>query len=161
MPQSRSLSEFLGKELSDGRILVQFGYIITDNKTYKGNGTVLMQGGCFKFSCGPIVVYNNGQTMWSVDSNAKEVVIQNGVVIDGNVSDTKMMGLFGVMASRDSVNPIKGPDGKLLGLSCSLKSGGQVDVRINGIVHKPQASVGDFSFRTDNLGPSWVVTDLR
>lgn len=141
--------------LSEGRVTLEYSYAFQGDFPLNGNGTLVLQGNCYCSSGNGIVIICDGTTRWTMDSDSKEVYIENAggtedflanpavylsAVEDAKVGTDSVSGTF--------VDPEKGSRCKF-----SLKN-----------IRKQDAEGQDihpFTVDVSSLGKDWVVTDLR
>lgn len=144
------------KGLDDVIALLQSGQVVSCNYSYtlrgdvpvKGQGTAVICGTAYHISESGLDTWCDGATVWTVDSEAREVVVSAG----GNsiLSDPG--------AYRSIIHGLSF-DGR--SLSCTVDTqGSEMLFKAGGITVSP-ASGESFAFDTSGLDKSWIITDLR
>ena len=144
------------KGIDDVIALLQSGQTVSCSYSYtlrgdvptKGSGTAVICGTAYHINEGGLDTWCDGSSLWTVDAEAKEVVVSEG----GNSI------LANPAAYRSIVKSIRF-DGS--SLSCTVDAGGSdLDFKASGITVSP-ASEESFAFPTAGLDKAWVITDLR
>ena len=144
------------KGIDDVIALLQSGQTVSCNYSYtlrgdvpaKGSGTAVICGTAYHISEGGLDTWCDGSSVWTVDAEAKEVVISEG----GNSI------LANPAAYRSIVKNLRF-DGS--SLTCTVDAGGSdLDFKASGISVSP-ASEESFAFPTAGLDKAWIITDLR
>ena len=129
-------------------ISCSYSYTLRGDVPAKGSGTAVICGTAYHISEGGLDTWCDGSSVWTVDAEAKEVVISEG----GNSI------LANPAAHRSIVKNLRF-DGS--SLSCTVESqGSELDFKASGITVSP-ASGESFAFPTAGLDKAWIITDLR
>ena len=144
------------KGIDDVIALLQSGQTVSCSYSYtlradvptKGSGTAVICGTAYHISEGGLDTWCDGNSLWTVDAEAKEVVVSEG----GNSI------LANPAAYRSIVKSLRF-DGS--SLYCTVDAGGSdLDFKASGITVSP-ASEESFAFPTTGLDKAWIITDLR
>lgn len=77
LPQE-NIVEALASRISASRVEFGYEYVMDDGRMkMTGSGSVNMQGACFKMEGDGLEVFCDGISRWTVDRNAREVVIES------------------------------------------------------------------------------------
>ena len=144
----------LREKLEKGRVTLDYKYDINGNVPFGGSGTATIQGNCYHSSGNGLEIWCNGTTKWTLDSEAKEVYVENAEGMDElqNIVESYLAHMTDVKTVADGLS----------GVFTNPSDGTKINIRISGIKYAP-ASGGkkDFTFNTVKLDDSWFVTDLR
>lgn len=144
----RGLDDVIALLQSGQTVSCSYSYTLRGDVQVKGSGTAVICGAAYHISENGLDTWCDGSTVWTVDSEAREVIISEG----GNSI------LANPDAYRDIVKDLRF-DGR--SLSCSIKAqGSEMDFKAGGITASP-ASGENFAFDTAGLDKAWVITDLR
>ena len=144
----KSLDDVIALLQSGDRVSCSYSYTLKGNVPIKGNGTAVICGTTYHISENGLDTWCDGSTVWTVDSEAKEIVISEG----GNSI------LANPGSYRNIVQNLRF-DGR--SLSCTIDSqGSEMEFKASGITTAP-ASEESFAFDTSGLDKSWIITDLR
>ena len=144
------------KGIDDVIALLQSGQTVSCSYSYtlrgdvptKGSGTAVICGTAYHISEGSLDTWCDGSSLWTVDAEAKEVVISEA----GNSI------LANPAAYRSIVKNLRF-DGS--SLTCTVDAGGSdLDFKASSISVSP-ASEESFAFPTAGLDKAWIITDLR
>ena len=135
--------------LQSGQVIsCSYSYTLSGDIPVKGSGEAVICGTAYHISEGGLDTWCDGSTVWTVDSEAKEVVVSEG----GN-SILANPGAF-----RSAVGNIRF-DGR--SLSCTIDvQGSDMEFKAVEITSSP-TSGESFAFDTEGLDKAWIITDLR
>ena len=144
----KSLDDVIALLQSGDRVSCSYSYTLRGNVPVKGSGTATICGACYHISENGLDTWCDGSTVWTVDSEAREIVVSEG----GNSI------LANPGAYRSIVQDLRF-DGR--SLSCTIESqGSEMDFKAGGITAVPDSGES-FAFDTSGLDKSWIITDLR
>lgn len=142
---------------------------------------IKVQDRAYVVDCAGVLVFSDGETVWTVDPNIKEVYIQSSgdemlndpaiffqnldkyfKVTGKKVSDG--VEVYSLSAVEDcgikSAELTLKPDGTMISSLITLSDGGKMDVQVRSMKVEEKKSVT--SFRPSmSFDEAWVVTDLR
>lgn len=121
-------------------------------------GSVIAQGSCFVVSGLGLKSYSDGSSIWMVDENSKEVVIDNVAADDVFSNPALLIASYRNYLDKITVNR-QGAD--YLDLTIVLDEDTTVRFELSSIGFSDPAALSDFSFSVSGLPSSYVVTDLR
>lgn len=144
----KSLDDVIALLQSGDVVSCSYSYTLKGNVPIKGSGTAVICGTSYHISENGLDTWCDGNTVWTVDSESKEVVVSEG----GNSI------LANPGAYRSIVQNLR-YDGR--SLSCTIESqSSEMDFKASGITVTP-SSEESFAFDTAGLPKSWIITDLR
>lgn len=154
-----------------------------------GSGTATVQDGCFLLSGDGLEIYCNDSEKWTVDTQAREVVIEpvqdasdivfNPAVLSSSLGDSFTWNPSGKAASFDGKSVISyslAPADKSnaiksltifmnksvpAGMQVLLSDGTKTTVSIVSFSAVPKGRMSDFKPSEDAFDSSYVITDLR
>ena len=120
------------KAMADNKVCLDYSCTIPGKVTMKSSGSISVQRNCYKLVSAGIEIYCDGQTRWTVDRDAKEVLVEQaqGVAEFLDDSEKYLDSLEDLVLSKVKTYPFDKDD-------------------------------SEFIFVTENLGADWIVTDLR
>ena len=144
--------EQLRQRLTSGR--VSFDYILTvDGKVpVKQSGNAVIDGDRYCIKGNGVEIHCDGTTLWTVDTQALEVYIENSGSVREFLADPA--------AYLDKISGLK--VGETTASGVYTDAGNSVKFNLSSI--RSSESGGDgaiFKFDTSALGEEWVITDLR
>lgn len=181
------LQKFIS-EVSGSAVKFSYGYSMKDGSALiSGEGSVDMQGDAYLVTADGLEVYCDGKTMWTIDRQAEEVVIES--CGSGQQSYFANPALFirsfderfavsEAVAVEDGLKyrliPVSEGTGiscleaviscdgeKLLSARMEMENGTVMDFTVPSFSFFPVSGSERFVFDTSSLGNSYVVTDLR
>lgn len=171
-------------KMSGSSITMECTYIFRQSsKTdITGKAVIVSQDSSYIMKGNGLDIYCDGTTIWTVDVNAKEVVIE--VPVPDNVDISNPARLFGMLKDCFRITesfvssvgityvlvPVKPcginactvriSGGKLSGASFDI-NGGELTVEILSMSFDAVLPADKFSFDVDNLPGDYIITDLR
>ena len=142
---------------------------------------IKVQGRAYVVDCAGVLVFSDGETVWTVDPNIKEAYIQssgNEMLNDPaiffqnldkyfKVADNKTSGsveVYTLEAVDDcgikSAELTLKPDGTIVSAIIELSDGGKMDVKVRSMKVEEKKSVTFFR-PSMSFDEAWIVTDLR
>ena len=144
----KSLDDVIALLQSGQTVRCSYSYTLRGDAPAKGSGTAEICGTAYHISEGGLDTWCDGSSVWTVDAEAKEVVVSEG----GNSI------LANPEAFRSIVKDLR-YDGA--SLSCTVDAqGSELAFKASGITVSP-ASEESFAFPTAGLDKAWIITDLR
>jgi len=145
--KNQILESFL-QSAQTGRLWVKFSFKADiDKLPVSAEGSFIIQRDSFVMDCGESKVYCDGKSVWTVDMEAKEIIIE-----DFNLD------LKGLMSSAVDV---KTENGKLKSLRCKGNDGSFFDLAIPSYEVLPAGDMEDLKFDEKKVGKDFIITDLR
>lgn len=165
-----------------------YTYAVKNNLNMKGGGHVTVQDGSFVMTGNSLEMHCDGKTVWTLDDEAEEMVIESvgeseGVTSNPAVLVSSLDNAFtagpmepsvfkgkkvdmSVLTPKPSVSGIKTLNlyfsgEKLVGAVLVSDDGTTTEFGISNIKFSSKKPLSFFSFSDKAPGPSWVVTDLR
>lgn len=190
LPAQEVWSKF-SKAVTDNCLTFSYTYRAKSSITVNGEGTATVQGSYYKVSVSGIDVYCDGKTQWTIDTEAKEAIIEN--MENGSVSNPALL-VCNLDTESKIISDIKVPENgqqlekvvmqplsDVMGVttmtvwyrnyssskpviakaSAKLKDGTAVDFTIRDMKFSEKIPATNFKFNEKLLDGSWVVTDLR
>lgn len=143
--------------LAENCVQMQAKYQITMSQTrITGEAVIEVQGDAYVMKTEGMTIYCDGQAIWNVDEDSKEVYIEP-VGTSGNVySDNVLLSLI----NSDSVEFIFNDNGVLSHMQARLPDSTSVSADVISFAAGNKKSVTLFRPQSE-FGTDWVVTDLR
>ena len=135
---------------------VSFKYTLSakEKASIRTDGSVLVDGNCYHIATKGADIWCDGTTRWTVDSEAKEVYIED--------SDGTAEFFVNPQEHLDGMTNLKVGDKVISGVYKEPSQGAEVVFKISAIEKSPlSGSSAGFAFSTAGLGSDWVITDLR
>lgn len=143
--------------LSESCVLMEADYRIVMSQTrLEGKASIEAQGDFYIVKTEGIDIYCDGETIWTVDNDSKEVYVES---VSGDGQTGLGNALMALMDS-DAVDCTFSEDGTLQRMSVSLPDGISVSAGILSFTTGDKKSVTSFRPRCE-FGSDWIVTDLR
>lgn len=149
---AQSRADQLRQRLESGRVSFDYSLTVEGNVPVKQSGSVVIDGDCYFIKGNGTEVRCDGTTLWTVDTEAREVYIENSAGVREFLADPA--------AYLDKVSGLK--VGETTASGVYSDDGNCVKFNLSSI--RSSESGGDgavFSFDVSALGEDWVVTDLR
>lgn len=144
----KTLDDVIALLQSGQTVACSYSYTVRGDVPVKGSGSAVIRGSAYHISEGGLDTWCDGETVWTVDAEAKEIVVSEG----GNSI------LANPGAWRSIVKDLRF-DGR--SLSCTIDvQGSELAFKAAGITVSP-ASEESFAFPTAGLDKAWIITDLR
>ena len=125
------------------------GYTITMSQNrIVGTANLMIQDMMFTVSSNDVYVCSDGESVWTLDMNAKEAYIEPA---DGDMDELVDMQVLLAELQKMKTSGA----GRL-----ELADGNIVEVKVNSFAETQKKSVTSFRPQIE-FGPEWVVTDLR
>lgn len=155
--QQDTVVSSLRATLAENCVQMQAKYQITMSQTrITGEAVIEIQGDAYVMKTEGITVYCDGQSIWNVDEDSKEVYIES-VGTSGNVySDNLLLSLI----NSDSVEFTFNEDGVLSHMQARLPDSTSVSAEVLSFEAGNKKTVTLFRPQSE-FGTDWVVTDLR
>ncbi|MCQ2145396.1 MAG: outer membrane lipoprotein carrier protein LolA [Bacteroidales bacterium] len=168
-----------------------FSYKFSAGQHMNGSGSASVQGDCFSLKMGSFEMTCNGSTMWTVDRDSKEVIVEPvdspeaagtfnpALLISSigqafNVKSEAKTEVGGKAAIRYTLIPkvssidikelvvtIASDASAIYSLKATVKDGTVTNVTIPDFSFGPKATVADFTIKDSAFGRDYIVTDLR
>lgn len=120
------------ERLDNSRISLDYSCTVKGQTPFENSGSLTVQQNCYRLSTPGFGIYCDGRTRWTVDTQAREVMI--------DLSE----------GTREFLNDV---DGYLSQVE---------NLKIRNVKYSPlDADTGIFTFDCSGLGKDWIVTDLR
>ncbi len=140
--------------LESGRITAVYNYDLDGNVPLNGCGTAVLEGNCFRLSSGSLQILCDGSAIYTVDSSAKEVYIENADSAGSPLKDPERL-LSGIRDLKYNGNTVSGSID-------DPQKGSVLNFLLTDISRSAASgSLDEFRFDTASAGPDWVITDLR
>ena len=153
----QSHTDALRTVLSENCVRMEAEYQIVMSQTrIKGHASIEVQGEAYIMKTEGLDVYCDGETVWTIDDDSKEVYIES-------VSESGQLGLDNALLAlldSDSVDCSFSKDGTLQAMSVSLPDGTSVSADVLSFETGNKKSVTSFRPQYE-FGSDWIVTDLR
>ena len=144
--------ELLRQKLQSGRVSFDYSITVEGKVPVKQNGSVVIDGDRYFIKGNGAEVRCDGTTLWTVDTEAKEVYVED--------SNGTREFLADPAAYLDKISGLK--VGETTASGVYTDSGNSVKFNLSSIRSSESGSDGAmFTFDTSALGADWVVTDLR
>lgn len=170
---------------------VSFTYKFTAGSSMSGSGSVVLQGDCFKLNAGSVNMTCNGKTLWTVDADAEEAIIEpvdtpeTAGAFNPALLITCLDQAFSVksqntttVGGQKAVRYVLSPKQKnsditelvaviaedasaLFSLKCTIKDGTVTNFTIPSFTFGPKSNISEFSISDSFFGKNYIVTDLR
>lgn len=141
------------EKMLESRTEFSYSYTVNSKTPLKGDGQILIQGDRFKMSGNGLEIFCDGITRWTLDSEAKEVYIENASDISDILNNPARL-LEALTVTRITSDSIKG--------TFKTDDGSAVSFAANNIrYHEPSEDMSAFTLDTKSLGKKFVITDLR
>lgn len=188
MAQDVTLLERLRSDIADSRVRLDYSFSsVSGSARYIGDGEINVQGECYLLSGNGLDIYCDGSTVWTLDSSAKEVIIdsaEQGLDVLSNPAmfllrfhDYFEVSTLDVKDSGDIIYELAAGENVRGVSSCTLEvvlSEGKAYIR-SGQVRLDDGMAVDFKivsmeylekvspdeFRPSSVFDTWEVTDLR
>lgn len=171
-------------KMSGSSITMECTYIFRQSSkpNITGKAVIVSQDSSYIMKGNGLDIYCDGTTIWTVDVNAKEIIIE--VPVPDNVDISNPARLFGMLKDCFCITesfvssvgttyvlvPVKPcginactvriSGGKLSGASFDI-DGGELTVEILSMSFDAVLPADKFSFDVDNLPGDYIITDLR
>lgn len=143
------LASFLSN-MKEGRISAEFNLRTDMDKVpVTMKGTVLLQDRYFLIDCGQTRIFCDGESVWTVDNDAREVVIEPFDLGDD---------ILTMLASSSRVETEKG---KIKSIKARNQDGSELYLQLPSYELLPKGDVEDFRFDEKTVGKDFIITDLR
>ena len=150
---AQSGAESLRALIDSNRVSFNYTLSAKDKPAISTSGTVLLDGECYHMSTRGADIWCDGVTKWTVDSEAKEVYIEDSDSREFLTHPTRYL---------DKVENLKVTDKSVTGVYNEPSQGAAVAFKLTSIKSAPlSGSSAGFGFDVSALGPEWVITDLR
>ena len=186
--QNDSVLKSLYQKMAASAVSMNYSYVLQSSgfKTV-GNGTVTVQDAAYVMNGDGLQIVCDGKTVWVVDQNGKEVMIEtpsegsqsymdNPAMLFVNLSDTfsvdgvKANGNIctyvlspkvscGIRTATLSIDTSKEP--VMTGAVFALADGSGLDIKIKSMTFSEKKPLTSFYFDVSVLDSSWLITDLR
>ena len=143
--------------LAEKCVQLEARYKITMSQTrITGDAVIEVQGDAYVMKTEGMTVYCDGQTIWTVDEEAKEVYIEPVGTSDDMYSDNVLLSLI----NSDSVEFSFNDNGVLSHMKVLLPDSTSVSAEVMSFDTCNKKSVTFFQPQSE-FGTDWVVTDMR
>lgn len=155
--QQDSYLHALRAALAEKCVQIEAEYQISVSQTrITGEAAIDVQGDAYVMKTEGMTVYCDGQTIWTVDEESKEVYIEP-VGTSGNMySDNVLLSLI----NSDSVEFFFKDNGVLSHMKARLPDSTSVSAEVLSFATDNKKSVTFFQPQSE-FGTDWIVTDLR
>ena len=152
-----------------------------------GNGSVMVQDSAYDMTGNGLQVICDGKTMWIVDPDGKEVIIESpsqgeqayldnpallfvnlseafkvdGVRENGGVSTYVLSPMVPCGIKAATVSVTSGNSPVISSAHFLLSDGGEMDIKIKSMTFSEKKPLTSFFYDVSGLDQSWLITDLR
>ena len=155
---SQTLSSFAAGKRLTMKYSVNY---VSGKKSFSGSGTVVYQDGAYSLVSDVFRVYNDRNTLWTIDYGAKEALAEPGRDEDLLSHPEIVLSMFDMNMKGANASPLFQEDGTPKGVNITLKNGDVIALRFDSVTLTPAGSLDDFSFDSSTLDSSWIFTDMR
>ncbi|MBQ0043415.1 MAG: outer membrane lipoprotein carrier protein LolA [Bacteroidales bacterium] len=186
--QKNALTTFTEKVATNK---ASFSYKFSAGAHMNGSGSAAVQGDCFTLKLSSFEMTCNGSTMWTVDRDSKEVIIEpvdspeaagafNPALLIGsigqafNIKSEAQTNVNGKPAIRYTLVPkvssidirelvvtIASDASAMYSMKATVKDGTVTDITIPNFSFGPKASAAEFTIKDSSFGRDYIITDLR
>lgn len=150
-------ADALHSMLAENCVLMEADYKITMSQTrIEGKAVIEAQGNAYVMKTEGMQVYCDGETMWTVDSESKEVYIEPALAEGQQGLDNALVALL----NSDALECTFSDDGKLSCMAVSFQDGTTVSADVLSFAICNKKSVTSYRPQFE-FGSDWIVTDLR
>lgn len=180
-------SEFFSKAASSG-LSFNYTFRVKNNLNMTGEGSVEVFGDAFMMIGNGLEMWCDGNTLWTLDEEAQEIVIEdtsdseigyssNPAVLLGsadkvfNIGKPAASSFKGKSVNAYILTPKQKSDIKslklyfagnaLVGATMTAKDATETEFVISGLKFSSRKPASSFGFDVKKLDSSWVITDLR
>lgn len=155
--QQASHIDALRSALAEGRVCLNAEYVIAMQQTrITGRAEIEVQGDAYVVKTGETEIYCDGETIWTVDNEHKEVYLESLETYGGQATGNILITLL----DSDAVEFSFTDAGRLHMMSVTLEDGSKVKADVTSYSVAEKKSVTSFRPQSD-FGSEWIVTDLR
>ena len=122
------------------------------------SGDVVVEGNAYRLDGLGLEIYSDGQTRWSLDREAAELVIENVDSSDIATNPALLMSGYRSYMSSLTVNA-SGAD--FIDLTYEVDDDTRARFVLTGVVFSEQKGSDEFTFDPSSLSSDFVITDLR
>lgn len=187
--QNDSVLQSLYTRMTDSCVTMDYSYVLqsSDIKT-TGDGNILLQGSNYVMKGNGLQINCEGNTMWIIDPEGKEVIMQSASEGEQAYMDNPVL-LFVDMPKLFNIDSVR-RTGQVSdytlspSVSCGIKSamievtsdakssvitsahfalsdGGELDIKIKSMIFSEKKPLTSFFYDVSGLDSSWLITDLR
>ena len=170
---------------TSGSVSIEAEYeLMVSDAPVCGETTLMVQGDRYHVRGNGLDIYNDGKTVWTVDENAREVIIEQAAYVQQDYMGNpvlllaKMDEFFKVQSQQSvgsryvyvmdsiadcgisQVTLTLSPDGRIVSGKFSLDDGNVFSVKVSSMKKTEEKPASSFSPQI-KFGSDWIVTDLR
>ncbi len=184
--QTEDVVQRFVEKVEKSQFSVDYSFLIEEKTRMTGKGSATVQKNAFKLQQNGLEVYSDGQTRWTVDRAAKEVVVEaesmetssdNAISLLTEINTLFAVGplqegtfqnqsaSYAILSAKQAGNVhlvkfyFRGE--APIGMIVTLSDDRVVEISFNRIGFKEPGKLTDFTFDTEHLDDSWIVNDLR
>ena len=186
--QDDAVLQSLYARMADSCVSMDYSYVMhtSDVKT-AGEGSLMLQDSNYVMRGNGLQINCEGNLMWIIDPEGKEVIIQSAsegeqaymdnpalLFVDMpevfKVSTVKRSGTVNTYCLSPAVacgiktaliDVISGISPVMTSAHFSLSEGGELDIKIKSMTFSEKKPLTSFFYDVSGLDPSWLTTDLR
>ena len=186
--QDDAVLNSLYARMADSCVSMDFSYVMQASGIKSlGEGELMLQDGNYVMTGNGLQINCEGKTMWIIDPEGKEVIIQSSAEGEQAYMDNPAL-LFVDMQKVFKVTGIKRNGSTVAytfspNVACGIKSavvevisdsspvmtsayfslsdGGRLDIKIKSMTFSEKKSLTSFHYDVSGLDKSWLITDLR
>ena len=186
--QNDSVLQSLYMRMTDSCVTMDYSYVLqsSDIKT-TGDGNILLQGSNYVMKGNGLQINCEGNTMWIIDPEGKEVIMQSasegeqaymdnpallfvnlsdafsvdGVKKNGSVSTYVMSPMVSCGITAATLSVTSDPSPVISSAHFILSDGAEMDIKIKSMTFSEKKPLTSFFYDISGLDSSWVITDLR
>lgn len=186
--QNSAVLDALYEKMSDSAVSMDYSYTL-QNSGFRtvGDGNVIVQDSSYVMKGNGLQINCEGKTMWIIDPEGKEVVIQpasegehaymdnpallfvnlpsafnvDGIKRNGDVYTYVLSPKVSCGIVDAEVDLVSGTQPMISGARFSLSDGGELDIKIKSMTFSEKKPLTSFYYDVSGLDQSWLITDLR
>lgn len=138
------------QKIATDRISCDYTYETLGTVKVKSAGQAVLQGDCYRIGVNGMELYCDGETLWTVDPDAKEVYVEPAQKVD--IIHLFLQNARNVTYTSDTVK----------GTYTDPADGVDIAFSLSGITYEEASEdLSLFRFAAEKEDPGYIVTDLR
>lgn len=138
--------------LQSGPVELSYNFKGEGDNPFCGSGHLVYSGGCFRAEGNGVEIYCDTHNIWTVDPDSKEVYIESAEAANHFLANPE------TLVARVSDFSVSG--NSATGRYTNPSDGRTYAFRLTGI-SRPSSLPSSWSFGSQGLDKTWVITDLR